>query len=233
MFIAVCDSDEKVVDDIKSKLEVYKKYNNLPFEIFYYSRGTEILEENECFDVIILDDALPDINSFDLCRSLKERNSNISIIFISDNDLFVDDAFEIGAIRYLNKPVSSQRLFSAIDSAVNRYEQATENIYIKDKSNVFRLYTDEIIYIEIDNRKTRIVTPNGVYSSKRSLKSWREGLKDSCFACPHNSFIINMKYITDYKRNDYVVLNGEYRIEIARNSGNSFNECFYKYHRVS
>lgn len=91
-----------------------------------------------------------------------------------------------------------------------------------------RINAKDIIYIEIENRKTKIVTMQKVYQSAEHINFWRERLTGSVFISPHKSFIINFNFVTAYQR-DYVVLDGKYRIPIARTKQTSLHKQFIRF----
>jgi cyclic di-GMP phosphodiesterase len=69
-------------------------------------------------DLIFLDISLPDIDGYELCRSLKldDDTCHIPIFFITahDRDIEEQKGFEVGAIDYITKPVSIQVLNAKI-----------------------------------------------------------------------------------------------------------------------
>ena len=58
------------------------------------------------YDLIVLDVNLPDGNGFELCRKIKERRPDTSVIFLTANDMESDmlKGFELGADDYVTKP---------------------------------------------------------------------------------------------------------------------------------
>lgn len=70
--------------------------------------------------LILLDIMLPDITGFDICERVKadERTRDIPIIFISALDDSFDkaNAFKIGAVDYLTKPVEPTELLARVNS---------------------------------------------------------------------------------------------------------------------
>lgn len=77
-------------------------------------------------------------------------------------------------------------------------------------------------------KKTIIQTPTEKYFSNNRLKFWKERLSSSFFFQVHSSFIINMKYISQYDR-DEVVINKKYKIPIAYRKQTEFKNYFSNY----
>lgn len=59
-------------------------------------------------DIVFLDSSFIDINGFELASRLRELNSRLNIIFISEADDFAAEAFKLRASGYLRKPVGPE-----------------------------------------------------------------------------------------------------------------------------
>lgn len=74
--------------------------------------------EREHIDIVLLDIRMRDGTGFDVVRRLP-ANAAPAIVFITAFDDFAVRAFEIAAADYLIKPVSAERLASALERAVH------------------------------------------------------------------------------------------------------------------
>ena len=72
--------------------------------------GRQALErlETESFDLILLDNNMPDMNGIELCRLLKadKRLKQIPVIFVTSrfDDAFRDEVRRLGAVDHIHKP---------------------------------------------------------------------------------------------------------------------------------
>ena len=73
------------------------------------------------FAVVILDIGLPDINGFDLCRTLR-KFSDVPVIFLSARDAEIDRVLglELGADDYMVKPFSPRELVARVRARLRR-----------------------------------------------------------------------------------------------------------------
>jgi PAS domain S-box-containing protein len=79
----------------------------------------ELIERNPP-DLVLLDIRMPDIDGYEVLRQLKQHPtlSHIPVVILTASDLGANDkqrAFELGASRYLQKPIASGDLLSEID----------------------------------------------------------------------------------------------------------------------
>lgn len=75
--------------------------------------------------VIIMDVQLPDVHGFDLCKKVKrlEGYQDTPVIFVSASTQYSDprdrdEGLQAGASQFLPKPISVERLWSAIESVL-------------------------------------------------------------------------------------------------------------------
>lgn len=81
-------------------------------------------------DLIILDIVLPDMNGFQICKTLKETEQfeNIPVIILSGQDKDTDQIFglDLGALDYLIKPYSLDVLLAKVRAILKKAEEQGE-----------------------------------------------------------------------------------------------------------
>ena len=102
-----------VVDDEPINLTVLVDLLTPRYSVIVAKSGEEALERLQAGalpDLALLDVVMPGIDGFELCRRMKadERTADIPVIFITALGQPHDEArgFEIGAVDYINKPIS-------------------------------------------------------------------------------------------------------------------------------
>lgn len=114
-----------VVDDNPLNL---KLVNNLLVEKHYNitlaSSGAEALQliEIHTFDIILLDIMMPEMDGFEVCKTLKGNNNtkDIPIIFLSAKDQTEDivKGFQIGGVDYITKPFQKEELLARLNNHI-------------------------------------------------------------------------------------------------------------------
>ena len=91
----------------------------MPVSIKTFTSGEKLLKEKK-FDIVLLDLMLPGIHGLEVARQISDRSR---VIFITSYREHAVEAFDVNAVHYLVKPVTEERLFQALDRAVNQTEK--------------------------------------------------------------------------------------------------------------
>jgi DNA-binding LytR/AlgR family response regulator len=168
-------------------------------------------------DLVFLDIQMPVMNGFELLSQL--RGGHIpAFVLVTAYDQHAICAFDAGAIDYLLKPVSHQRLVQAIDRAerlrpsplqvaenVARLQQlalsASPNTFQSSRvvgrweDEYFLLGLHEVLAFQAEGDVTWIVTAKKRYYAAHSLRAIEERLGNSSFRRIHRNTLINTNQI--------------------------------------
>lgn len=231
MKIAICDDNLNIVDEVKNLLDEYALSKNLSLDISTFNDGQAVLESDERFNIAILDVEMPGCNGIELGKILRKKNRHIVLMYITSHKKYLDEALNLNAARFFEKPIDSKRFYDGLDNALKRIDNTTIKFFLKEDNASVRINANDIIYVEIEpigHRKTKIVTEEKTYISSNKIVFWEEHLISSLFVKTHKSYIINMEYITKYENNT-LQLDGKYNIPISRNYQSSVHKAFIRY----
>lgn len=228
MKIAICDDEQIYIDDIIKHLDVFSSKHHIDFEKFVFQSAEKMLELNTKFDIAILDVEMEGMNGIELGDSLRKLNPHIILIYVTAHRKYLDDALNLNAVRFFEKPIDAERFYKGLSDSLKRIDFETVDFYLKDGKNIVRINKQDIIYIEIEKRKTRVITIDNAYSSNHTIDDWMNVLSSNIFTSPHKSYVINLNFVTAYERN-FVVLDKRIQIPIARSRQIEFREMFFRF----
>jgi len=113
--------------DIANMLRIY--FNGMGYDIDVASRGSEALDRTRHVmpHLIMLDIMLPDIDGYEVCRTLRTntRTSHIPVIFLTQKDERSDKlkGLELEAVDYITKPFDIEELKLRVQNALARSER--------------------------------------------------------------------------------------------------------------
>ena len=96
------------------------------YEVVDVSNGEDALEEFNKdinrFQIVVLDIMMPGIDGFEVCKSMRKKNSNMGIIMLSAKSQEMDkvSGLMIGADDYMTKPFSPSELVARVDALIRR-----------------------------------------------------------------------------------------------------------------
>ena len=224
----ICDDEYSCVNEITQYLVKYCKEHNISYSYDCFDSGEEAMTSNSIYNIAFLDVEIGNVTGLDIARKLKENNKNIIIFFITSYEKYIDDAMDLFALRFLKKPLDYSRFYSGLDKAIELINEDVVEFYLKDENKLIRLKSNEIIYIETLNHKTKIVTINKTYYSSKLIDEWEKELTHTSFSRIHKSFILNMDYISEYQRDHVKLTNGGF-VPISYRKQSDFRKVFYQY----
>ncbi|HEU5458198.1 MAG TPA: HD domain-containing phosphohydrolase [Terracidiphilus sp.] len=110
------------VDDDPNNLQVLRQILRDSYHVVYATSGARALEAAEKHrpHLILLDIMMPDMAGFEVCARLKSNaaTQNIPVIFVTSMSEVENEArgFDVGAVDYVQKPVSAAILLRRIET---------------------------------------------------------------------------------------------------------------------
>ncbi len=115
-----------LIEDTVSLARVYIEYlRDEPYEVMVADTGGAALDaiSRQTFNAILLDLHLPDMDGMDILRELTKREVKSSVVVITAHGSVnvAVDAMRSGAVDFLLKPFSADRLRITLDNALERF----------------------------------------------------------------------------------------------------------------
>lgn len=236
MNIAICDDDDVFRNVLEKHLRTYFNERSISLNFLHFSCGEDLLENTTLFDLIFLDVEIGKINGIETGMELKKKNPHNIIFVITSYEGYLDDAFKINAFRFLQKPLNVVRLYKALDDATELINNEIIVFYDMESCSDVRIHTNDIIYIEIEKKKLKIVTIYDTYYSNEKMSEWKNRLNGISFVSPHSSYIANLDHSIKHTRTSLIMarkdLDGniveKHEINIAPKKQAEIKRLFFK-----
>ena len=218
IIVAICEDERYILEELRRKVEKYINRKSLDASIKTFMSGEELLKAKKKFDIILLDLMLPGIDGLEVARQISCRSR---IIFVTSYREYAVEAFDANAVHYLVKPVTEERLFLALDRAVNQTEQMdNQSLTLMKSGKTQVIFIRDILYCEVFNHQVRIHTVHGTYDYFGTLDMLETKLDERFFRC-HRSFVVNMNCVAGQEKGVAILTNGE-KIFISRRKQTDF-----------
>lgn len=119
--VLIVDDERSIVDILRYNLE-----KNDMTAVCAYDGAEGLRLARECDpDVILLDVMLPEMDGFEVCRTLRAEGNNVPIIMITAREEETDKVFglELGADDYITKPFNPVEVLARVKSQLRRFLQ--------------------------------------------------------------------------------------------------------------
>src|SRR6478672_11323667 len=122
MQVLVVEDDPRISDVLEYALKAEG------YVVEKAQRGREAIEmaKRSAQDLIVLDVGLPDVDGFEVCRSIR-KFSDVPVIFLTSRSDEIDRVvgLEIGGDDYVVKPFSPRELLARIKAIRRRHDRTT------------------------------------------------------------------------------------------------------------
>ncbi|MGZ5199015.1 MAG: LytR/AlgR family response regulator transcription factor [Telluria sp.] len=202
-------------------------------------------------DIAFLDIRMPGMSGIDAARELY---SGCRIVFVTAYDQYAMDAFERGAMDYLLKPVTVERLATTCDRLRKRLANAPQDIgaqlaqlteVLKGGAEPKKSYlrwiqaqvggslrmvsTREILFFQSDEKYTRVQTATAELLIRKTLKELADELDPDEFWRIHRSTLVRVDAIASVSRDlrgrqMLKLKNYAGELEVSRNHASLFQQ---------
>lgn len=166
-------------------------------------------------DVVFLDIQMPGMSGLDVLREYKGGEHVPVFIFVTAYDEHAIQAFEAGAVDYLLKPVSQQRLIKALDKAKRLVRNPSENMETvvrmqetvatpnhntrrvvgRSGKEYYLLSAEEVLAFQAEGELVWIITQKQKFLATQTLKSIQEKLTGLNFQRIHRNALVNLDHV--------------------------------------
>ncbi|HVW07921.1 MAG TPA: LytTR family DNA-binding domain-containing protein [Bryobacteraceae bacterium] len=171
---------------------------------------------NHSPDLVFLDLQMPGLNGFDVIRELPSVGRVPQIVIVTAFNEHAIQAFESGAVDYLLKPVSRERLALAVERVLKACDQPTRKteklasvralaessrskaarkIVARSNDEYLLLNLDEVLAFEADGDLVWIITAKKRYLATQTLRTIQDKLQNTPFRRIHRKALVNLEHV--------------------------------------
>lgn len=203
--IAVCDDDLVFASKVETILYDIAKQKLIDIAVEVFSDGSELwkhISSGETFELLYLDIEMMKLNGIDLAKKVRENDTNVIIIYISNYENYFIELFEVEPFRFIKKPVDEKIFIGYFNKA---YERILQNeAYFEYKFNkiphkTHKILTKNIMYFESCGRLILIRNKNESGKFYGKLNAVEKQLQNGKipFLRIHQSYLVNYRFVRE------------------------------------
>lgn len=231
--IAVVEDESKQYEYVKKLLTQWSEQRGESIAVTHIASAEEFLmkyNQPDTFDVLFLDVYMKQMNGMELAKEIRKYEREVQIVFLTGVSDYVFEGYEIGAVRYLLKPIQQEKLTETMAVVLEKLKQKSDDyISLKYQGEIIRLLRSDIFYVEVYGHYLRMVTKTDTYEWKDSLQSMRSKLDTRRFMEANRSTIVNIEYVSKITREECLLEDGTC-IHVSKGAYKGLNEAFMKFY---
>lgn len=176
-------------------------------------------------DIAFLDIRMPGLSGLEVAAAAAEASPNTQVVFTTAYDQYAVDAFERGAIDYLLKPITAERMMATVQRIKARATPAPDATalaaLLRDLSagggpgrppltwitasngrETRLIMVDDVAYFRADNKYTVAMTADGEALLRTPIRELACVLDPNTFKQIHRSTIVNLRAVASIVRDD-------------------------------
>lgn len=208
------------------------------------SSATDALHHlhHERFDVVLLDIAMPGMDGLELARVMAQFSHPPAIVFVTAHEEHALAAFDVGGSGYLLKPVTQERLVTALRRVAlprqeDREDEAALDTIPVETGTLTRMVTrDEVSWVESSGDYVRLHLRDGAQHLVRlPMALLEEHWRDHGFARIHRSYLVSLREIREVRTSQghTVVGVGTFDLPVSRRHSKELRDRLVRHARRS
>lgn len=184
-----------------------------------------LLCQEKMVDLVFLDITMPEMGGIETAYKLKDLKDPPLFAFVTVQKGMAVEAYDLGALDYIVKPIEQTRIEKTIARAKNQIihrdtiEEMVRNklkdrldfilekyreddhhfnkLPIRTKGRITLLNQRDIVYCESQNKKVNVYTGDDSFVSNYTLNELAERLDENTFFRAHQAFIVNLNFVKE------------------------------------
>lgn len=209
--IAICDYNYEMC---RETAEIVTKllFDETEVHFTFYENGMQIMEDilEEKFraDLLFMEIMVPGVDGMRVIKFLRAQQLATDVIFLTEASEMAAEGYQYYAFDYLIKPVPIKRL----EGCMQRYiedrlyaSSGTINVNIRGCSQKIQL--QKVLYFESRERRISAVTADDEIVFYQKMNELQEMLRENVFIRCHQSYIVNIDYISSVTATGILLVN--------------------------
>ena len=233
--IALCDDEKNMLDELSDYIKAYAETRgDRHFEVFRFETARSLvgaLGEGNAFDIFVLDVYIGDEMGTKLALDIRKSGIDSPIIFATTSIEHAPESFETGTLRYLVKPIKKEKLYEALDAALERVRLIEERfLKFKTECGIVSVNASHISHSEAHDHYQFIHQTDGdVLKVRLTVSELFSTLgKYGGFVRVGSAYIVNLRYVKNVTPTN-VCLYSNINIQIPRGKFTEIKNTFWNF----
>ena len=227
MRFAICDDERVHINELE---EYFAQKEDLQIESEPFESGEALLDAykqgQQSFDALFVVMEMGGMNGIETANAIRTIDERVIIVFVTSHEEYAIDCFQCSPLRFLKKPLQPEKMNEALQAIEQQLSKKRVVVHLNFGKEQYRLYEDDIIYLESHNHKIDIYTVDETYVVNKNLNEMEDTLSANVFARAHKAFLVNLCYVRKIKGNEIYLRQCEHTIPLGRVYKSAFMKSY-------
>ncbi|NCB51464.1 MAG: response regulator transcription factor [Clostridia bacterium] len=204
--IAIVEDEPEQADVLRGMIERFSRESGTQLDVSVFPDGEDFIQSGERFHISFLDIQMERLDGMNTARKVRETNSEMVIIFVTNLAEYAIEGYSVSAMTFLLKPLRYEILRMTAERAlaiVNKHPE--KSLTVKTDKGTVKIRPAQIYYVEIDNRRLALHTANGIFYCTETMQKMEELLDPERFFRCHVAFLVNLDHVARIDKSGAVV----------------------------
>ena len=227
MNIALCDDEEKILEEVASFIKEQFPESN----VRTFSSGESFISStHERPDVLLLDIDMPGMSGMEVASHLTGEKARTLIVFVTAHDELVYDSFKYHPFAFVRKKFLLEELRNVLKDCEKEIDGRKRRFVFQSASKTINIAESDILYFESQANYLALYTKGGDYRLRSTMANIENELQGSDFLRIHKGFLVNLEHIKILK-SDALELDSGAKLPIGKSYSESAKESILRYMR--
>ena len=229
MLIAIVEDEAEYAETLQRYIRRFNQDFGQNLDMARYCDGTSFLKDfKRQFALILLDISMPGIDGMQTARRIRETDSEVVILFVTNLAQYAIRGYEVDAMDYILKPISYFAFSQRLNRAISRVKKPSKNYLVAAaREGTQKLDVDSIYYVESQGHNLILHTQSGTYTMGGTMKEIQEKLQPFHFFRCNKGYLVALKHV-DSVQDGCAIVHGE-PLLISRARKNEFMDALTDY----
>ena len=194
------EDEKETADNLKQMVLKFMGETHETADISCYDNAKTFLNTYvKQYQLVFMDINLPNLNGMDAVHLLREKDKDVTVIFVTSLAQYAVKGYEVSAFDFIVKPVNyfdfRLKLIRVMKMLAEKSADS-KRILIHNRSYKQAIECQDIIYIEVINHSLVFHTAEGDYTENKPLKMIEQELEGLPFSRCNQCYLVNLKYVS-------------------------------------
>ncbi len=231
MRVAIVEDEKGFAKDLLNNLDRFAKERGIAMEVRWFPDGSQLIGAYKPeWDLILLDIDMPGMDGITTAHAIREQDSVVLLMFVTNLAQFAIKGYEVEAIDYVLKPIGYEAFCLKMEKVLRIYHNSQEQyVFLKKDGENIRIPVSHITYIETKGHRMIFHTSEGDIDrvGEKTLTALEEEYAQYGFARCNSCYLVNLRHVEKYNEKEVMV--GKTILAISRGKKKAFQQALFSY----